>query len=380
MKNNNVPTILVVDDNESNIDILLGVLSNYDIIAALSGQEALDIIKTEKIDLILLDVMMPILDGYEVCEILKSNPEYENIPIIFLTAKSDTEDIKKGFELGAIDYITKPFNPIELDIRINTHIELLNYRNKLKQKVANAIEENRLQQQILFQKSKQAEIGELMMHISHQWKQPLSALGSINILQMGRLEYKKTISEEEYKNYLEKNSEIISFMSETMQTFQNFYQPNQMSQFFDVKNAVDVAINIVKATFNYNDISLDLKSDENLPSILGNQNEYSQIILSILNNAKNIFIQRKVHNPKVLISINNIDNNIVLTITDNGGGIINKEINDIFSPFISSRKSTGMGLYLVKSICQKNSWNIEAVNENDGAKFILSNSKENIGE
>jgi len=205
-------------------------------------------------------------------------------------------------------------------------------------------------------------------------------LGSINILQMGRLEYKKTISEEEYKNYLEKNSEIISFMSETMQTFQNFYQPNQMSQFFDVKNAVDVAINIVKATFNYNDISLDLKSDENLPSILGNQNEYSQIILSILNNAKNIFIQRKVHNPKVLISINNIDNNIVLTITDNGGGIINKEINDIFSPFISSRKSTGMGLYLVKSICQKNSWNIEAVNENDGAKFILSNSKENIGE
>lgn len=380
MKNNNIPTILIVDDNKSNIDILLGALNNYDIIAALSGQEALDIIKTEKIDLILLDVMMPILDGYEVCEILKSNPEYKNIPIIFLTAKNDTEDIKKGFECGAIDYITKPFNPIELDIRINTHIELLNYRNKLKQKVASAIEENRLQQQILFQKSKQAEIGELLMHISHQWKQPLSALGSINTLQMGRLEYNKTISEEEYKNYLEKNSEIISFMSETMQTFQNFYQPNQLSQFFDVKNAVDVAINMVKATFNYNDISLDLKSDENLPSILGNQNEYTQIILSILNNAKNIFIERKVDNPKVLISINNIENNVVLTITDNGGGIINKEINDIFSPFISSRKSTGMGLYLVKSICQKNSWNIEGMNENDGAKFILSNSKESIGE
>lgn len=380
MKNNNIPTILIVDDNKSNIDVLLGTLNNYDIIAALSGQEALDIIKIEKIDLILLDIMMPILDGYEVCEILKSNSEYENIPIIFLTAKNDTEDIKKGFECGAIDYITKPFNPIELDIRLNTHIELLNYRNTLEKKVASAIEENRLQQELLFQKSKQAEIGELLMHISHQWKQPLSELGSINTLQMGRLEYNKTISEEEYKNYLEKNSEIISFMSETMQTFQNFYQPNQLSQFFDVKNAVDVAINMVKATFNYNDISLDLKSDENLPSILGNQNEYTQIILSILNNAKNIFIERKVDNPKVLISINNIENNVVLTITDNGGGIINKEINDIFSPFISSRKSTGMGLYLVKSICQKNSWNIEGMNENDGAKFILSNSKESIGE
>jgi CheY-like chemotaxis protein len=380
MKNKKSPTILIVDDNEINIDILLGTLRNYDIIAALSGKEALDIIKKEKVDLILLDIMMPILDGYEVCKILKNDPKYKNIPIIFLTAKNETDDIKKGFEYGAIDYIIKPFNPIELSIRLNTHLELLSYKNNLEHRVTKAIEENRLNQEILFQKSKQAEIGELLMHISHQWKQPLSELGSINTFQEGKLEHNQKIDLEEYKTYLEKNGQIISFMADTMETFQSFYKPNQVSEYFDLNDAINIATNIVAATFDYNNIKLHRIENQNLPKILGNQNEYAQIILAILNNAKNIFVKRKIQNPKITISAINSKGTVGVTIVDNGGGIITQIQNDIFDPFVSYSHSTGIGLYLVKAICEKNSWNIEGVNEDDGAKFILSSNKEIISE
>ena len=379
MKNEDIPTILIVDDNEINIDVLLGALSNYDLIPALSGKAALEIIEEEKVDLILLDIMMPSLDGFQVCKKIKNNPKYSNIPIIFLTAKNNTEDIKKGFEYGAIDYITKPFNPIELNIRINTHIDLISYKNNLEKRVAQEIEANKIQQQILFQKSKQAEIGELLMHISHQWKQPLSELGSINTFQVGKLEYNPSVDIDEYKGYLAKNAQIISFMSDTMETFQNFYQPNQEAQYFDLNKAVDIAVNIVAATFDYNNINLDIVRDKKEYKIYGIINEYAQIILSILNNAKNIFIKREVKNPKITISIREDNSDIVVTIVDNGGGIP-KSNNDIFSPFVSYSDSTGIGLYLVKAICKKNAWKIEGKNYKDGAKFILTSKWESISE
>ena len=378
MKNENKPTILIVDDNEINIDVLLGALSDYDLIAALSGKTALEILEEEKVDLILLDIMMPSLDGFEVCKILKNNPKFEHIPIIFLTAKNNTDDIKKGFEYGAIDYITKPFNPVELNIRINTHIDLISYKNNLERRAAQEIESNRLNQQILFQKSKQAEIGELLMHISHQWKQPLSELGSINTFQIGKLEYNPVIEIEEYKKYLEKNAQIITFMSDTMKTFQNFYQPNQEANYFDVNKAIDIAVNIVAATFDYNNIKLDIVRDNKVYKVYGVINEYSQIILSILNNAKNIFIKRKIQNPKVTITIKQVHNDIEVIMVDNGGGFLLENNNDIFSPFVSFSDSTGIGLYLVKAICKKNSWNIEGINDKDGAKFILTSRWESI--
>ncbi len=381
MKNEHTPTILVVDDNEVNIDILLGALSSYDLIAALSGKEALEIIKEEHVDLILLDIMMPTLDGLDVCKIIKENPKYNKTPIIFLTAKNDTNDIKKGFECGAIDYITKPFNPIELNIRINTHIELINYKNNLERRVAKELEANKLTQEILFQKSKQAEIGELMMHISHQWKQPLSELGSINTFEVGKLEYEESIDINDYKKYLKKNEQIITFMSETMQTFQNFYKPSQDTQYFNVNEAIEIAINIVAATFDYNNIQLNFNDDKKINRIFGNSNEYSQIILSILNNAKNIFIKRNIENPEVIISIKKSDKNLIVTIVDNGGGIVTENENtDIFSEFVSFNDSTGIGLYLVKAICEKNSWNIEGINEKNGAKFILISNLESVDE
>lgn len=118
-------TVLVVDDTPTNIDILLELFGDqYDVLVALDGQSALEIAAQEKIDLILLDIMMPKMDGYEVCRILKSQTQTEDIPVIFLTAKIDEDSIEKAYEIGGIDYILKPFKPRELLARIKTQLKM----------------------------------------------------------------------------------------------------------------------------------------------------------------------------------------------------------------------------------------------------------------
>ena len=124
-------TILVVDDTQSNIDVLIELLDAYDIIVATDGATAIEILNEDKdIDLILLDIMMPEMDGFEVCEILKNNNETKDIPIIFLTAKTDVDSIQKGFDIGGVDYITKPFRPVELISRIKTHLKIIQHEKK----------------------------------------------------------------------------------------------------------------------------------------------------------------------------------------------------------------------------------------------------------
>lgn len=120
------PLILIVDDVPENIQVLGSILreKDYEIAVATSGRQALDVVATRLPDLILLDVMMPEMDGFQVCKELKASAETGNLPVIFLTARTETEYIVKGFELGAVDYVTKPFNKAELLARVNTNLEL----------------------------------------------------------------------------------------------------------------------------------------------------------------------------------------------------------------------------------------------------------------
>ncbi len=126
-------TILIVDDAVENLDMLGEFLSNYDVIDAISGEDALDIVENEeKINLILLDIMMPDMDGYEVCEKLKNNPNTADIPVIFTTAKTDEDSIEKAYDVGGIDYITKPFKLKELLARVKRELKLQSFQEELK--------------------------------------------------------------------------------------------------------------------------------------------------------------------------------------------------------------------------------------------------------
>ncbi len=130
-------TILVVDDTPANIQILSELLSpTYRVKAATSGAKAISIAEaTPTPDLILLDIMMPVMDGYTVCHYLKNNPKTANIPIIFVTAKSETVDEEKGFNMGAVDYITKPISPSIVYARIKTHLALYSQQRELEKEV-----------------------------------------------------------------------------------------------------------------------------------------------------------------------------------------------------------------------------------------------------
>lgn len=146
--------ILIVDDNATNIDLLVNTLrTDYHLGIAKSGAKALEYIGKQKPDLVLLDIMMPGMDGFEVCRRLKAAPSTGDIPIIFITAMTETVDKTQGFELGAVDYITKPFHAAEVKARIRTHLSLEQMRRKL------AGQNVRLEQQVA---EKTSEIREIL--------------------------------------------------------------------------------------------------------------------------------------------------------------------------------------------------------------------------
>jgi len=132
MENNN-KTILIVEDEKLNINVLAELLKDeYKIIVAKTGKDALSRLELSKVDLILLDIMLPDTDGYSVCRKIKSSDRLKDIPIIFITSKNNVDDEIKGLSMGAIDYITKPFSPPILKTRIETHLKLVEYSRRLK--------------------------------------------------------------------------------------------------------------------------------------------------------------------------------------------------------------------------------------------------------
>ena len=189
MEKNKKGLILIVDDVLKNIQLLGNVLQNegYDISFAISGEQALTIVENIKPDLILLDIMMPGIDGFEVCKQLQNKEKSKDIPIIFLSAKIETDDIVNGFKIGAVDYITKPFIQEELLARVNTHFELKKNRDMIA-----SIKEKEM-------------FNAMVVTANHQIRQPLTTLqGSVDLIFM----YK----DEDIKNGFKTNPKIYDFL------------------------------------------------------------------------------------------------------------------------------------------------------------------------
>ena len=153
------PTILIVDDTPANLVLLMGLLKDkYHVKAANNGEKAVELVNASPPDLILLDIMMPGMDGYEVCSILKANEKTNDIPVIFLTAKVSIEAEEHGFDVGAVDFIHKPISPPIVMARINTHLKvkawqdsLINHNQRLEKEVSQRLSEiTKLQDATIF--------------------------------------------------------------------------------------------------------------------------------------------------------------------------------------------------------------------------------------
>jgi PleD family two-component response regulator len=251
--------ILVVDDVSSNIDIIVGVLKDsYKIQAATNGKKALEIAATIPLpDLILLDIMMPEMDGMEVCRQLKNNPMTMDIPVIFLTAKTDAKTAVEGFSLGAVDYITKPVNPDLLKARVLNHIELKKSKDSLKNQVGTLMKMARLREDV--ERLSQQDIKKPLGFIINQ-------LDSIQNNQLVDIQVRKLIKEVEISAVT-----ILDSINNSLDLYKietNNYQliPEAVDIIKIISKVIDDCSLLFSAEINAKNLKIELKTtpDDNM--------------------------------------------------------------------------------------------------------------------
>ncbi|MCT7483344.1 ATP-binding protein [Aliarcobacter cryaerophilus] len=255
----------------------------------------------------------------------------------------------------------------ELKNMINDVIE------NLEDKIKNEIDQRLAQEQILIQQSKLAAMGEMIGNIAHQWRQPLAQISAIHMNMKVTYDFNKF--DEVYLNEkIKEANKLTSYMSQTINDFQNFFIPQKEKEIFSIEKACRDAYNIIDSSLKYHNIEINfnIKEDTN---ILGYKNEFSQVILNILSNAKDILIERKIENPKIDIEVKNGDNYSIIKIHDNAGGVKDDILDKIFDPYFTTRhktQGTGIGLYMAKNIIERNmSGFINVKNIENGALFTI---------
>jgi len=362
--------ILLIDDNPKNLQVAMSILAQegYNLIYAQDGRKGLSLTEENDFDLILLDVVMPEIDGYSVAKSLKSNPKTKDIPIIFLTVKDEEKDIIHGFECGGVDYVTKPFFTSVLLKRVETHLKLFKTTKALKQlneklheEVIRQVEKIRLKDQILSQQSKMASIGEMIANIAHQWRQPLGAVNAavINVRSKFALDYfdlETSQGRKECKDFLDKTfkdiDEYVQFLSATIDDFRNFFKPQKEESLYDISEVVQRSIKLLKA--NFQDSQIEVIDHSAHIKLYGYGNELAQALINLLNNAKDALENQQNDERKlIIVSTKEEDGNIVLSVQDSGGGIPEEIVNKIFEPYFTTKHSsqgTGIGLYMTQEI------------------------------
>jgi len=324
-------TILIVDDVVANLDILEELLNEYDIVDATNGKDALKIVNDDHIDLILLDIMMPEMDGYEVCHKLKENPKNKNIPIIFLTAKTDEKSIEKAYDMGGVDYVTKPFLPKELQARVKTQFNLQDLKN------------------IEVEYKKQIAFKDLIHNIAHQWRQPLSIISMTagNLMASEELNILKKDSIQKAAAQVVKQCD---YLSSTLNSFTSFSGTSLEKQYFNLDKFIEE--NYSEIFEKTQDYTLNLDIDKEI-EICSHYTQLLEVFKIIINNAIKFRKPIKDLEHLVFIVIKANNNKIIVDIYDNGIGLDNNIIEKVFEPYFTTEHQSqgkGMSLYLAYNI------------------------------
>ena len=394
-------SILVVDDNPTNLKVLLEVLetSGFKVIVARSGESALNKLKRNLPDLIVLDVMMPGIDGFETCRQLKANEITKNIPIIFMTALSDVVDKVKGLKLGAVDYITKPFEHEEVLARINVHLKL------------------RAAQLQLLQQDKMSSLGELMAGVAHEINNPMNFIANnltyaadylqdlLQHLQLYQQQFPDpgdNITDHAASielDYLRKDfpkllksmqegTKRISNISTSLRTFSRVDTADKTA--FDLHSGLNSTLLILKHRLKAREERPAIQVVQHygeLPLVQCYPGQLNQVFMNLLANAIDAledanqgrsYTELEADPNRITISteVSLTRRQVVLSIRDNGAGIPAAVQERIFETSFTTKavgKGTGLGLAIAREIIEAKHGGAIAVNSQleRGTEFLI---------
>ena len=382
--------INLLDNNGNNIDISLTLLLNLSILLSiLFNMEFLNTKKyTPKIHTSLW--LLIFLDLLDIFSLLITNKSFiiDYIPsyiLIFLLLIFAFFVLKQGYK-PALFYIIGWFSLFifvflsqssfsdyneNYMLHIGIPLESLLFSFAIGFKMRQTELEKQQNETILINKSKLASMGEMIGNIAHQWRQPLTHLSYIIMNLKAAYENDKLD-----KKYLEKKTDEankqIEFMSHTIDDFRNFFKISKQKEEFSLIECINESINLLNESFKSLDIKLNFNYTENF-RIRTYKGEFAQVIFNLLNNAKDEFIKQEIKDAKIIINIIKKEENILIEIIDNAGGISEKIIKKIFEPYFTTKeKGLGIGLYMSKVIIEKNiGGKLEVENTINGAKFII---------
>jgi signal transduction histidine kinase len=379
--------VLVVEDNQGMRRLLAGLLgAEFRVRTACEGREALEAVETRIPDLVITDVMMPRMSGTELCRILKENPATRAVPVVLLTSKAEREMKIEGLELGADDYITKPFHPRELLARVRSLVRVRALQRELAARNAElerALHELKGAEVQLVQAERLAAVGELAAGVAHEVNNPLNfALNSLSTLRgavdeirafserLARVDWsdakgareaipalrmlRAEIGLEELTQTLDELVEIVTEGLHRTQRLvgdlRDFGAPGRSSSApVDLHASIDSTLRLLGAALRSAHVRVETRCDEGLPAILGDRSALNQLCLNLLKNAIQAL---EKSGGTVVVELRREAPGVVLSVRDDGPGILPGVHDRLFEPFFTTKGpkfGTGLGL----SICRR---------------------------
>ncbi len=330
------PRALIVDDEEGNRDLLAARLGmdGLEIDTAADGMEALDKVKSFIPDIVLLDVMMPNMDGFEVCRRLKGSEETKYIPIVMLTAKGEVEDKVLGLDIGAEDYITKPFSLNEVSARVRSLLKMRAIHRKLREV------------------EKMAALGEMVDGIAHEIRNPLMTIGGL----ARRLKDKETdAGGKEYALRIIAEVERLERMVQRIDEYKDVLVPELKEG--DINCVVNEAVDELNDTMAGRDIKLHVVLMDDPPPMAIDESNMKLALFNILQNS----VEAIEGSGEVWVKTLACGNGTVeIRIRDNGSGMDEEFLRNIFNPFYTSKtRGAGLGLTISYKIIQDHGGDID---------------------